>query len=176
MHKRKSCRRATELTTNCVSIINYGESLWFHPFHIHEPNGTRCNIDAQIRRSKHQSDWGCMQTALDLTFTLNSTASFPAHWTDLNFAFCLCLIPALGPLLERAADAVHNLKIFIFLLKNARLLVLQQFPSSTCCNVKKAVFFFNPLQRYIPCTTGEVKSGLVCKRSALFCLSDQLAC
>lgn len=34
----------------CVSTVDYGESLWFHLFHIHEPNGSRCIIHEQIRR------------------------------------------------------------------------------------------------------------------------------
>ena len=40
----------------CVSTVDYGESLWFHLFHIHEPNGARCNIHGQIRCSKHQCE------------------------------------------------------------------------------------------------------------------------
>lgn len=38
----------------CVSTVDYEESLWFRLFHIHEPNGARCNIHGQIRRRKHQ--------------------------------------------------------------------------------------------------------------------------
>lgn len=35
-----------------VSTGDYGESLRFHLFHIHEPNGWFCIIHEQIRRSK----------------------------------------------------------------------------------------------------------------------------
>lgn len=35
-----------------VSTVDYGESLWFHLVHIHEPNGWLCIIHEQIRRSK----------------------------------------------------------------------------------------------------------------------------
>lgn len=44
----------------CVSTVDYGESLWFRLFHIHEPNGSCCIIHEQIRRSKHQCKRGCM--------------------------------------------------------------------------------------------------------------------
>lgn len=37
---------------SCASTVVYGESLWFHLFHIHEPNGWFCVIHEQIRRSK----------------------------------------------------------------------------------------------------------------------------
>lgn len=47
----------------CVSTVDYGESLWFHLFHIHEPNGSCCIIHEQIRRSKHQCEQGRMQNA-----------------------------------------------------------------------------------------------------------------
>lgn len=47
----------------CVSTVDYGESLWFHLFHIHEPNGSCCIIHEQIRRSKHQCEHGRMQNA-----------------------------------------------------------------------------------------------------------------
>lgn len=60
--------------TMCVSTVDYGESLWFHLFHIHEPNGARCNIHGQIRRSKHQCERGRMQNALTWT---SSTLSWP---------------------------------------------------------------------------------------------------
>lgn len=36
----------------CVSTVDYRVSLWFHLFHIHEPNGRCCIIHEQIRRSK----------------------------------------------------------------------------------------------------------------------------
>lgn len=36
----------------CVSTVDYRESLWFHLFYIHEPNGWFCIIHEQIRRSK----------------------------------------------------------------------------------------------------------------------------
>lgn len=36
----------------CVSTVDYGVSLWFHLFHIHEPNGQCCIIHEQIRRSE----------------------------------------------------------------------------------------------------------------------------
>lgn len=48
----KRCGRAEGAgpRTVCVSTVDYGESLWFHLFHIHEPNGSRCIIHEQIRR------------------------------------------------------------------------------------------------------------------------------
>lgn len=47
--QRREGSAAAELPL-CVSTVDYGESLWFHLFHIHEPNGSRCIIHEQIRR------------------------------------------------------------------------------------------------------------------------------
>lgn len=77
--------------TMCVSTVDYGESLWFHLFHIHEPNGARCNIHGQIRRSKHQCERGRMQNALTWT---SSTLSWPINFHFIPFHLPILVLGA----------------------------------------------------------------------------------
>lgn len=94
--------RADDGRTVCVSTINYGESLWFHLFHIHEPNGARCNIHGQIRRSKHHCDedrnGDCIGTHKP-HFHFKRGQFFLAHQTALVLLLALTN-PTLGSLLN----------------------------------------------------------------------------